>query len=121
MSHTIIVTRMPDETSDDVEFTIGGEHGHDCEVLTPCKRARCRGLRRDYDYGDERTAHGVFHEFRDGEWLVTNKRLCGLNYAFGDDMTWNEQIERAGLGTHPVTVEWDGDWWLMIVATEPKP
>jgi hypothetical protein len=115
MAHTITVTRVPDETSDDADFEVGGTHGSDCQTLKTCRLKRCEGLKRDYDWGHERLAHGVWHEYRDGDWLIPSE-TCGLDLAFEDDMTWNEQIIHAGLGTHAVTVEWDGDWWLMVVS-----
>ena len=32
MTHTVTLTRLPDEESDDYEYQFGGTHGGDCEA-----------------------------------------------------------------------------------------
>lgn len=111
MSHTITITRVPDEVSDDFEYEFGGTHGHDCGVLVRCARKACQAM--NPDYGDERVRHGREHFFRDGDWLVESDR-CALRYVFEAEFPWS-QFERAGLGTHPVEIEWEDDWYLSIL------
>jgi hypothetical protein len=113
MAHDVTITRLPNEESDDWEYTFGGTHGHDCTVLMPCTLRRCQGLKREYYYGDERTAHGVAHEYRDGEWLVESDQ-CALRYVF-ESVTEGETFEGIELGTYPVRIDWDDDsWWVEV-------
>lgn len=37
MTHTMIVTRVPDDESDDVEYEIEGPHDSTCETWMPCE------------------------------------------------------------------------------------
>ncbi|MFF9565748.1 hypothetical protein ACF1AJ_20535 [Leifsonia sp. NPDC014704] len=109
MTHTVTITKLPDEESDDYEYTFGGGHGFDCAVLTLCKRAACQAM--NPDYGDERVRHGREHFYRDGDWLVESD-LCALRFVF-EDRTEEETFAGLDLGTYPVRVEWeDESWWL---------
>jgi hypothetical protein len=111
MSHTVTITRLPDEQSDDYEFEFGGTHGGDCAVLMPCKRKACQAMKPDY--GDERSRHGKEHTFRDGDWLVESDQ-CALRYVF-EQIGTNETFEGLTLGTYPVRIEWEDDtWWLEV-------
>lgn len=113
MSHNVSITSLPDDTTDDYEYKFGGTHGRDCEVWVPCNLSRCQGLKRDYEWGDERTAHGVLHEYRGGEWLIESD-TCALSYVF-ESATEDEHFGGLGIGTYPVSIDWDGDDWLMQV------
>lgn len=113
MSHNVTITRLPDETTDDYEYEFGGTHGSDCEVWVPCRRHRCQGLKRDYVWGDERTAHGVLHEYRGGEWFVESD-ICALRFVF-ESATDDEHFGGLDVGTYSVSIDWDGDAWLMQV------
>lgn len=117
MPHTVTLTRLPDEDSDDFEYEWGGSHGSDCQVLMPCRLKRCEGLKRDYDYGHERLAHGVEHEYRDGDWLVLSD-ICALRYVFEYVTEW-ETFDGIPLGTYPVFIDWDGDDWHAEVQYKP--
>lgn len=112
MSHTVTITKLPDEESDDYEYEFGGTHGPDCEVYVECKRKACQAM--DPERGDERFRHGRRHFHRDGDWLVESD-ICGLCYVFeytGDIETFAE----AGvtLGIYPIIVAWEDTWWLEV-------
>lgn len=114
MSHTVTITKLPDEESDDYEYTFGGTHGPDCEVYVECERKACQAMNPDREPYDERFRHGKRHFHRDGDWLVESD-ICALGYVFeytGDI----ETFEEAGvtLGTYPVRVEWEDTWWLEV-------
>jgi hypothetical protein len=116
MTHTVTITRLPDDHNDDYESTFGGSHGNDCTVLLECKRKACQAM--NPDYGDERVRHGREHQHRDGIWLVESD-LCALRYVFESRTEW-ETFEGIPLGTYPVRVEWeDNEWWVEVQYTQP--
>lgn len=84
MSHTVTITRLPDEESDDYEYEFGGTHGFDCEVLHACKRKACQAMNPEYAPFDERVRHGKLHTHRDGDWLVESDD-CALGYKRDED------------------------------------
>lgn len=112
MAHTITITRLPSEESDDYEYVFGGTHDRSCMSGVACKRKACQAMSPDYD--TERVRHGRDHWHLDGTWWVEDTERCGLNYVFEHE-SYDDQMERAGLGTHTVDVEWDGDWWLLWI------
>ena len=98
MTHTVTITRLPDDDSDDYEYTFGGTHGSDCEVLVPCRLQRC--------------------QCREGEWSVSSD-ICALGYVF-EFVTESETFEGIPVGTYPVRIEWeDGRWWMEVQYTRP--
>ena len=113
MSHTVTITRLPDEERDDYDYEFGGTHGSDCQVFNRCKQAACQAMDPYHEAGDERTRHGRYHFYRDGEWLVESDE-CALRFVFesrGDDETFGGLT----LGTYPVIVCWeDEDWWIEV-------
>ena len=113
MTHTVTITSLPDETTDDFGYEFGGTHGSDCEVFVRCKRKACQAMDPWNAAGDERSRHGKHHFYRDGEWLVESDD-CGLRFAFegrGDADTF----EGVPLGTYPVIVCWEDDsWWVEV-------
>lgn len=112
MSHTVTITKLPDETSDDYEYEFGGTHGPDCAVWVECKRARCRAMDPDHFPGDERVRHGKEHVYRDGDWLVKSD-ICALCYVF-EYIGENETFDGLALGTYPTYVNWEDSWWLEV-------
>lgn len=110
MSHTVTITRLPDENHDDYEYTFGGAHGADCEVYVECKRKACRAM--DPERGDERVRHGKRHFYRDGDWLAESD-ICALRYVF-EDRGDIETFDGLGIGTYPVRIEWEDAWWLEV-------
>lgn len=114
--HTVTLTRLPDETSDDFEYTFGGTHGSDCQTFNRCKRKSCHAM--NPDYGDERVRHGKDHFHRDGEWLVESGE-CALRYVFESRTDW-ETFDGVSLGTYPIRVEWEDDvWWIEVQDQNP--
>jgi len=112
MSHTVTITKLPDEESDDYEYEFGGTHGSDCEVYVRCKRKACQAMNPHYEPYDERVRHGKQHFHRDGEWMVESDQ-CALRYVF-ESVTAEETFGGLGLGTYPVSIEWEDDWWLEV-------
>lgn len=113
MAHTITITRLPDEDSDDYEYEFGGEHDHTCMVGEACGRKACQVM--DPDRGTERTRHGREHWYADGTWWVERTRGCALDHVFELEYP-DAKLAQAGLGTYPVEIDWDGDqWWLTVL------
>lgn len=108
MSHTVTITKLPDEETDDTEFTIGGTCGHYCIAWTECRRTRCQKDPERVGY-DERDVHGVEHMYIDGVWMVSTGK-CALKV-----MDWSDEniCDLKELGTFALDVEWDGDWWIV--------
>src|SRR3546814_713254 len=118
MTHTVTITRLPDDHNDDYESTFGGTHGSDCEVYVRCKRKACQAMDPWHEAGDERKRHGRYHFYRDGEWLVESED-CALRFVFESVTEW-ETFEGIPLGTYPVRVEWEDDrWWIEVQYTAP--
>lgn len=116
MSHTVAITKFPDEESDDYEYTFGGEHGYDCQVLMECKRKACQAM--NPNYGDERVRHGRDHLYRDGVWLATSDQ-CALLYVF-EHRTEQETFEGLSVGTYPLRIEWEDEtWWVEVQRCDP--
>lgn len=118
MSHTVTITRLPNEENDDYEYEFGGTHGTDCMVGKPCARKSCQAMNPDYD--TERTRHGLEHwwKYDNREWIVHDTKACALDHVFeyiGDI----ETFEGLGLGTYPVRVEWEDIWWLEVQSSTP--
>lgn len=115
MSHTVTITRLPDEESDDYEYEFGGTHDSSCEVYVECKRKSCQAMNPDYEPFDERYRHGKRHFHRDGDWLVESD-ACALSYVFewsGDIETFTEA--EVSIGTYNVEIKWEDTWWLEVI------
>ncbi len=116
MSHTVTITKLLDETSDDYEYTFGGTHGSDCEVYVECRRKACQAMSPYCD--TERVRHGKQHIYRDGMWLAESD-ICALRYVF-ECATEGETFEGLTLGTYPVRVEWEDEgWWIEVQSPAP--
>jgi hypothetical protein len=117
MSHTVTITRLPDETADDYEYEFGGTHGSDCEVFNRCKQKACQAMSPLWD--TERTRHGRYHIHRDGEWLVESDE-CALRFVF-EQYGSVETFEGLALGTYPIVVRWEDDtWWIEVESDRPS-
>lgn len=113
MSHTVTITSLPDETTDDYGYEFGGSHGSDCQVFSRCKRKACQAMDPYHESGDERNRHGRYHFHRDGEWLVESDD-CALRFVF-ESRSDDETFGGLALGTYPVIVCWeDDDWWIEV-------
>lgn len=117
MSHTVTITRLPNEESDDYEYTFGGTHGADCAVLWECKRKACRAMNPEYEPFDERLRHGKTHYYRDGMWCCESDD-CALRYVF-ECVTEEETFDGVALGTYPIVIEWDDGWWIEVQDKHP--
>ena len=119
MSHFITVTRLPDDTSDDVEYTIGGEHDGHCETWTECWKAWHRHPQNDYgQYGyDEWSTKRITveHQWIEDCWMVPGGG-CGLHHTFESD---SPEWRMTELGIYDVTLSWDGDWWIADLTLRP--
>jgi hypothetical protein len=113
MSHTVTITRVPDEESDDYEYTFGGTHGADCMVGKRCTRWACQQMNPDYE--TERTRHGLTHwwNYDNREWIVHDTEDCALRFVF-EQIGDIETFDGLEPGTYPVRIEWDDSWWLEV-------
>lgn len=114
MSHTVTITKLPDYTSDDWEYTFGGEHDGTCTTLDLCKRRSCQAMNPDYEPGDERHRHGKTHYYRDGDWWFESD-ICALRYVF-EGQGPDETFDGLSPGTYPVTTCWEDTWWIEVQA-----
>lgn len=116
MSHTVTVTRLPDETSDDTEYEFGGTHDGNCETYIACNKDwhRHPDISR---YGDDEwgTKRAGPHMRIDGSWMVENLGGCALRYVFESEPP-GEVLEGIAVGeTRHVDLDWDGDDWHLEV------
>lgn len=110
MSHTVTVTKIPDDESDDVEYTIGGTHDQSCLAYQDCLKSWHRHPKNEEIVGDEWGNERVgYHSWIEGEWMVPMKNRCGFDIAFEYD---NPEFQMNQIGTYSVEVDWDGDWWI---------
>lgn len=115
MSHTITITRLPDEESDDYEYEIGGEHDHRCESYRECAKAWHRHPKNADIVGDEWGNERVGeHRYIEGMWMVFDDKHCGIDWSFEADEPYGLHDIRA-LGTYPIEADWDGDWWTATI------
>lgn len=112
MAHTVTITRLPDETSDDYEYTFAGECDGTCMVGKRCPSAECQAVEHDED---DLHAHGQYHwwNYDNAEWIVHDTEDCALHHAF-EMVTEDETFEGLTLGTYPVLVMWEDSWWLEV-------
>lgn len=109
MTHTLTITALPDDTSHDVVFTIGGTHDSACETWTAC--LVCPPLTGDED-GDGWTSHGVEHLNLGGSRAsVQQVGGCGLDYVFEHE-NYDDFLTAQGLGTFEVQLGYD-DYWVL--------
>lgn len=120
MSHKIVVTELPNETRDDPEFTIQGDHDFECETWRPCTKDWHRHPRNLWSEMEDWSTKRVpeYHQWLDGEWCVRDEHGCGVREAFARE-NYDDEFDR--LGTYWVKPEWDGTWWLQIKYAEPQP
>ena len=111
MSHTVTITSLPDDTTDDYGYEFGGTHGSDCITLDVCQRKACQAMNPNHEPGDERIRHGKYHLYRDGDWWVESD-ICALRYVF-EHYSDNEYFDGFDLGTYSIHIDWEDDrWWF---------
>ena len=118
MSHTITITRLPDETQDDAEYVIGGSCDSKCTVWWECRRKACSAMDPEHAAGDERVRHGKVHRHIWGVGWCVESTDCGEQFAY--DLSMQADAAPA-LGTYPLFIEWDGDGWDSWIDYDPQP
>lgn len=118
MSHTVTITRLPNEESDDYEYEFAGTHDSSCMVGKRCERWACQTMNHEYE--TERTRHGLEHwwNWDNREWIVHDIEACALSHVF-EYRTEDETFDGLTLGTYPVRIEWDDEWWIEVQTTAP--
>lgn len=113
MSHTVTITRLPNEESDDYIYEFGGTCDGSCMVGKRCERESCQAM--DSDEETERTEHGLEHwwNWDNREWIVHDTEDCALGHVF-EHVTEDETFDGVGLGTFPVHIEWEDFWSLEV-------
>lgn len=114
MSHTITITKLPDTESDDVEYTIGGEHEGSCRVWYECSEKHPEPTESEQEAGLA-TWHEAEHmDIFDLGWCVESNE-CGVDH----DSELNLRVEVHGrLGTFALDIEWDGDGWISTIGDD---
>lgn len=107
--HTITVTKVPDEHSDDVELTVDHCSGNACTVWNQCLEA-CSEYTPTEDETDagKHSNHGVRHQLIEGFWM-TESEACALTGTDSANDEVHSIAEEVGLGTHQVVVDYSGD------------
>lgn len=119
MSHTITITRLPDETQDDAEYVVGGSCDSKCTIWWECRRKACSAMDPEHAAGDERVRHGKVHRHIWGVGWCVESTDCGEQFAY--DLSMQADAAPA-LGTYPLSIEWDGDGWDSWIDYEnPQP
>jgi len=118
-AHVLHVTRVPDDVSDDFEWTVECPGGSGCRVWFTCDVKDC-AIPSPYDRedGDPEDGmdfvarHGVEHQYIEGDWM-TESGQCAAQGTDVSDAVFEIARDR-GLGDWPVEVDYEGDgtWWL---------
>lgn len=110
MAHTIEITRLAGDGSDDADYTVGGSCSSSCEVWRPCEKAWHRHPKNEYGELIEWSTKAVpqEHQFIDGEWMVPSGD-CAVQYAY--DLGFELEVITE-LGRYELDLDWDGDGWL---------
>jgi hypothetical protein len=118
MSHTVTITALPNEDTDDYKYSISGTHDGSCEAFHECWKGWHRHPQNDYgQYGyDEWSTKRVpqVHYYMDGSWCVPQPQGCGFDYSFEYQSIDEMLPENPGLGTYAVEVHWDDNFWSTL-------
>lgn len=114
MSHTITITRLPDEQHDDAEYEIGGTCDEWCTVWDECAESHPAAAWTTYDTA---VFHGVEHRDILGVGWCVRTTQCGLDYTH--ELGLEAEQAEAG-GTYALDIEWDGDGWIAYLG-DPEP
>lgn len=123
MTHTITVTAVPTQDSDDYEWSEGGSCDSRCTAYWFCGNVSHRHPSAEYGYlnGDWSTKRTPQpHRFIDGQWMIETKSTCGYQESDHGDIFFDLTKIKPQIGdTFGIDVDWDGDFWR--VAVEPQP
>lgn len=121
MTHTITVTKVPDEFDDDYEYVIGGECDSHCAAYTPCEKDWHRHPRNEDHLTETWSTKRVpvEHTWINGEWMIFDTKRCGADYAREEEGTPDSLYRVPGPGTYPIEVDWDEWWYWTVVVPEP--
>lgn len=114
MSHTITVTKLADDDSDDYGWTLNGTHDQNCEAWWECDKAWHRHPLDNSNVGDEWGNKRVGeHMYIDGLWCV--QRGCGYTYADHGDMEYDLAARNPKIGDEfELIFEWDEAWYITL-------
>lgn len=114
--HTLTVTKLADDESDDVEYTVTcpTPKPPTCDVWWECRPCLHKATEDEQDEGVY-TAHGREHQDLDGMWM-TRSESCALHVTdFGRESA-GEAAVTLGIGVHQVDVDYWGDMiWDVII------
>jgi|GEM_PF-5058286 len=130
MSHTVTITKLPDEASDDTEFEFGGTHDANCEFYFECRKDWHRHPKSPEDFEDGWSTKRApeMHMYLDGLWMVPVDQdiRCALSLVF-EGWSVEDSLSGIALGeTRDVSCVWDGEGWELEVfaaddcKTEPE-
>lgn len=119
MSHTVTITKLPDENDDDYGYEFGGTHDANCEFYRECTKAWHRHPKNDEGFEDGWSTKRVTqeHQWLDGLWMVPEDQnvRCALDFVF-EGYTPSEYFAGMQIGeTHDVECRWDGEGWDLAV------
>jgi hypothetical protein len=113
--HVLHVTKVRDDTSDDVEWTIECPGGSSCHIWYDCRVEGCTiptPYADDGDGQDFAERHGVEHQYIEGDWMTESDQCAALVTDVVDSVF--EIARDRGVGDWPVYIDYEGDgtWWL---------
>lgn len=120
MSHTITITKLPDDVDDDIHYKIGGTCDGRCEFYRPCTKLWHRHPKNEWgdmddEWGNSRVGP---HMWLEGEWMKVAEGECAVQFA---DCIGEHAEDNGQLGTFALALEWDGDSWHGEPVGEPIP
>lgn len=128
MTHTMIVTKLPDENDDDIIYSIEGPHDAACRVWYPCADDKpcvsepspfVRSVEDPICDVEDWTFHGVEHRWIEESWMVLSVECASFSDGAQDDL--NFIALKRGIGSHPVDIDYwgDGIWQALDLTPEP--
>lgn len=118
-NHKVTVTLVPNDETDDVEYTVDHCPGTTCSVWYECDQCSEYEPTKDEDDAGEYDRHNRHHERIDGWWMTDTSECAIVASDSGADGMFEIALE-AGLGTHDVDVDYWGDGAWDITLIKPK-
>ena len=127
-NHKITVTAVPnmdedlpdDQYIDEVTYTVECPGESYCKVWWECSTC----MKEDYSPTDdevdeaEYTRHGVFHQELEGMWCTESQQCAAIHSDSCRDSVY-EAAEDAGIGTHEVALDYQGDGYWDVELIHP--